>query len=98
VNLIFAVVIFTSLFLIASERNTNVIGTVVAGSPAASAHLQKGDAILRVAGRRVDPKDIPAHIRATEGKPFDIVVRRHGNRVVIGPLRAKQDHGAHGTG
>jgi regulator of sigma E protease len=98
VNLIFAVVIFTSLFLIASERNTNVIGTVVAGSPAASAHLQKGDAILRVAGRRVDPKDIPAHIRATEGKPFDIVVRRHGNRVVIGPLRAKQDHGAYRIG
>ncbi len=98
VNLIFAVVIFTSLFLIASERNTNVIGTVVAGSPAASAHLQKGDAILLVAGRRVDPKDIPAHIRATEGKPFDIIVRRHGNRVVIGPLRAKQDHGAYRIG
>ena len=98
VNLVFAVVIFTSLFLVASERNTNVIGRVLSGSPAAAAQLRPGDAIERVAGARVKPNEIPKHIRATEGRPFRIVVLRHGKRVVIGPVRAKEDHGAYRIG
>src|SRR6478735_3397132 len=92
VNLIFAVVIFTSLFLVASERNTNVIGTVVAGSPAATAQLRSGDRILRIAGQTMPAGDIPAHIRATNGRPFRILVLRNGKRVVLGPLRAKEDN------
>jgi regulator of sigma E protease len=98
VNLLFAMVIFTALFLVASERNTNVIGRVLAGSPAAAAHLRSGDAIERVAGRPVKPDDIPKHIRATQGRPFRIVVQRNGKRVVIGPLRAKEDNGAYRIG
>ena len=98
VNLVFAIVLFTSLFLVAAVRETNVIGRVVAGSPAASAHLQKGDRVLRVAGVRVEPKQIPAHIRATEGKPFTVLVARNGHRVTIGPLRARQDQGAYRIG
>src|SRR5438874_12617710 len=78
VNLVFAIVLFTSLFLVASERNTNVVGRVLSGSPAAAAHLRAGDAIDLIAGRPVKPKDIPKHIRATEGRPFRLVVARHG--------------------
>jgi regulator of sigma E protease len=98
VNLIFAVVLFTSLFLVASERNTNVIGRVLPGTPAAAAHLRSGDAIDLVAGERVKPTDIPKHIRATHGKPFRLVITRNGKRVVIGPLRAREDHGAYRIG
>jgi len=98
VNLVFAIVLFTSLFLVASERNTNVVGRVLSGSPAAAAHLRAGDAIDLIAGRPVKPKDIPKHIRATEGRPFRLVVERHGKRVVIGPLRAREDHGAYRIG
>jgi regulator of sigma E protease len=98
VNLVFAIVLFTSLFLVASERNTNVIGRVLNGSPAAAAHLRAGDAIQSVAGQKVKPADIPKHIRATEGRQFTIVVNRNGKRVVIGPLSAKEDHGAYRIG
>ena len=98
VNLVFAIVLFTSLFLVASERNTNVIGRVLPGTPAAAAHLRSGDAIDLVAGERLKPNDIPKHIRATGGRPFRLVVTRSGKRVVIGPLRAKEDHGAYRIG
>jgi regulator of sigma E protease len=98
VNLIFAIVLFTSLFLVASEHNTNVIGRVLPGTPAAAAHLRAGDAIDSVAGARVKPSDIPKHIRATDGRPFRLVVTRNGKRVVVGPIRAREDHGAYRIG
>jgi regulator of sigma E protease len=98
VNLVFAFVLFAALFVVASETNTNVIGRVLAGSPAAAAHLRSGDAIDRIAGERVKPTDIPKHIRATEGRPFRLVITRSGKRVVIGPLRAREDHGAYRIG
>jgi regulator of sigma E protease len=98
VNLVFAIVLFACVFLVASEKNTNVIGQVVSGSPAAAAQLRAGDRVLRVAGEPVEPKQIPAHIRATEGRPFTIVVERAGRRVVLGPLQARPDHGAYRIG
>jgi regulator of sigma E protease len=98
VNLVFAIILFTGLYMVAAERNTNVIGRVVTGSPAAAAHVKAGDRILLVQGQAVKPDDIPKHIRATQGKPFTIVVRRDGRRVVVGPLRAKEDHGAYRIG
>jgi len=98
VNLVFAVVIFTSLFLVASERGTRTIGTVVPRTPAASAHLRAGDVIERIQGRAVEPRDISKEIRSTGGRPFTLVVLRDGKRVVIGPLRAKEDNGAYRIG
>jgi regulator of sigma E protease len=97
VNLVFAIVLFTALFVVSVTRDTNVIGRVVAGTPAAAAHLQPGDRVLAVAGEKVAPKDIPAHIRATNGRPFTIVVNRHGRRVVV-PLRAKSIDGSYRIG
>jgi regulator of sigma E protease len=97
VNLVFAVVLFTCLFVVATTRDTNVIGRVVPNTPAAAAKLEVGDRIVSVAGRRLRPKDIPAHIRATGGRRFTLVVQRHGQRVAI-PLRAKLDDGAYRIG
>ncbi|MFL5926016.1 MAG: M50 family metallopeptidase [Gaiellaceae bacterium] len=97
VNLVFAIVLFTALFLVSVTRDTNVIGRVVSGTPAAAAHLQKGDRVIAVAGAKVPPKDIPAHIRGTNGRPFTIVVRRDGRRLVV-PLRAKQIDGSYRIG
>ncbi len=94
VNLVFAIVLFTALFMVAAERNTNVIGRVLPRSPAAAAHLRSGDRILAVDGVATKPKQIPKLIRATKGHPFQLVVRRDGKRLVIGPLRAREDHGA----
>jgi regulator of sigma E protease len=97
VNLVFALLLFTALFVVSVTRETNVVGTVAQGTPAAAARVHVGDRVIAVAGRKVAPKDIPAQIRATEGRPFKLVVDRHGRRVVI-PVTAKKVQGAYRIG
>jgi regulator of sigma E protease len=97
VNLVFAIVLFTGLFVVSVTRDTNVIGEVLKGSPAASAQLHKGDHVLAVAGQRVAPKEIPAHIRATDGRPFTLLIARDGRTIRV-PIRAKLTQGAYRIG
>lgn len=98
VNLVFAFLLFTILFVVATTRDTNVIGQVLSKSPAAAAGFRNGDKVLRVDGAAVKPKDIPARIRATGGKPFSVLVDRSGRRVSVGPIRARLDQGAYRIG
>jgi regulator of sigma E protease len=98
VNLVFAFLLFTILFVVATTRDTNVIGQVLSKSPAAAAGFKNGDKVLRVDGAAVKPKDIPARIRATGGKPFSVLVDRSGRRVSVGPIRARLDQGAYRIG
>ncbi len=98
VNLVFAIILFTALFVVATTRNTNVVGQVLKGEPAKAAGLHAGDRILTVAGRPVAAEHIPEAIRATDGRPFRITVSRHGRRVVLGPMQAHQVGGAYRIG
>jgi regulator of sigma E protease len=98
VNLVFAFVLFTAIYLVATTRATNVIGRVVPGTPAAAVGLKAGDAVQSINGVKLTPDEIPSHIRATGGKPFTLVVDRHGKRVVVGPVRAKVTNGAYRIG
>jgi regulator of sigma E protease len=98
VNLVFAFLLFASLFVVATTRDTNVVGQVLAKSPAAHARLQEGDRILRIDGAAVKPSQIPAHIRGMAGRPFRVVVDRHGRRVTVGPVRARLTQGAYRIG
>jgi regulator of sigma E protease len=98
VNLVFAFLLFTILFVVATTRDTNVIGQVLSKSPAAAAGFRNGDKVLRVDGAAVKPKDIPARIRATGGRPFRVLVDRSGRRVSVGPIRARLDQGAYRIG
>jgi regulator of sigma E protease len=97
VNLVFAILLFTALFLVSVTRQTNIVGQVSPGTPAAAAHVHVGDHVLAVNGQEVAPKEIPAHIRATEGRPFTLLVDRHGKRVVV-PVQAKKIDGAYRIG
>jgi regulator of sigma E protease len=97
VNLVFAILLFIALFLVSVTRETNIIAKVAANTPAAAAHIQNGDRVIAVAGQKVAPKDIPAHIRATEGRPFKLLINRHGKQIVV-PLQAKQVDGAYRIG
>jgi len=98
INLLFAFVLFSALFMIATTKSTNVIARVEAGTPAAAAGLHTGDRIISVAGTRVKPDDISHAIRSTDGRPFRLVVQRHGGRVVIGPTRARISDGVYRIG
>ena len=97
VNLVFALLLFTALFLVSVTRDTNIVARVSPGSPAAAAHLHAGDRVIAVAGEKVEPKDIPAHIRATHGRPFTLLIARHGRRLTV-PLRARTIQGAYRIG
>jgi regulator of sigma E protease len=97
VNLLFAIVLFTILFVVATTRDTNVIGRVLPKTPAAAAGVEVGDRIVTVGGETMKPRDIPAHIRATKGREFTLVVNRDGRTVAI-PLRARLDAGAYRIG
>ena len=98
INLVFAFVLFAALFMLSTTKSTNVIARVQSGSPAAAAGLHSGDRILSVAGARVKPDDIAHAIRSTEGRPFRLVVRRDGRRVVLGPTQAKVSDGVYRIG
>jgi regulator of sigma E protease len=84
--------------MLGSIEATNTVDRVLAGRPAAAAGLKAGDEIVSIAGRRVEPEGIPRAINATEGRPFTIVVRRDGDTVVLGPLRARLDSGSYRVG
>jgi regulator of sigma E protease len=97
-NIVFAVVLFAVLFMIATTRGTTV-GAVLAGRPAVAAGLHKGDRILIVNGHEiVNPVDITHDITTTHGRPFTLVVQRGKQRVTIGPVRARLDQGAYRIG
>ena len=98
VNLAFAIVLFTGIFLVATSHATTVVGRVKTDSPAAHAGIEAGDRILWIAGRPVDGNDVAASIRATRGRPFRLQVDRAGRRVTIGPLRARETDGAYRIG
>src|SRR2546423_13687065 len=69
VNLVFAIVLFTALFMAAAERNTNVLGRVLSRSPAPAPQLHAGDRLLNVGGVAAPPPPIPHPLRATTGTP-----------------------------
>jgi regulator of sigma E protease len=97
-NIVFAVLIFAALFMLGTTEATRTVDHVISGRPAAAAGLKAGDEILAVAGHPVTPSQISHRINGTHGTPFTIVVRRNGERVVVGPLRARLDQGVYRVG
>jgi regulator of sigma E protease len=97
-NILLAIVLFAAIFMLGSIEATNTVDRVIAGRPAAAAGLKPGDEIVAIAGRPVVATGIPPAINGTGGRPFTIVVRRGGERVVVGPLRARVDNGVYRVG
>jgi regulator of sigma E protease len=97
-NVAFAIAIFAALFMLGTTVPTRTVDEVIPGRAAAAAGLQGGDEILVVAGRQVEADEIARTINGTQGRPFTIVVDRDGKRVVVGPLRAREDAGVYRVG
>ena len=98
VNLVCALILFAAVFMTFSTVPTRIVAGIEKGFPAAAAGLKKGDRVVVVAGKPVRPKTLPDAINATHGKPFRITVVRKGERVVLGPVRAKLNGGRYRIG
>lgn len=79
-NFLLAIIIFASFFAFVGTPRTNVVGSVLAKSPAALAGIQPGDRILSVAGRNTSSFD----------DVFNVVAMRPNETVAIEVQRGDQ--------
>jgi regulator of sigma E protease len=96
-NVLIAFLILFIVFAVSggpSSRPTNEVAGIVAGSPAAAAHLQVGDRIVAVDGRPTRTfAAISHHIRESHGRPITLTVERSGHPVTVGPRPTIHQHG-----
>lgn len=100
-NVLLALVLFTVAFSganVSVGRLTRGVYSVLPGYPAQKAGLKAGDQIEKIAGRPVVATGIQHGVESTRGRPFTIVVDRHGHLVTIGPLRARKQDGRYIVG
>lgn len=98
-NLVFAIVLFSVLFMVGNGVATTRVATVLPKHPAAAAGLEPGDRIVAIDGKTVDePRQIPSRIADSKGKPLRIAVVRGDRLVVIGPVEPKKDGDAYRLG
>jgi regulator of sigma E protease len=90
-NLAFAVVIFAIVLMSAGGKPTTVVADVIEGRPAQEVGLQPGDRILEIDGAPVTPSQITERISGSEGSQLVVLVLRDGERVLLGPVRARRD-------
>ena len=99
-NVVFAIVIFTALLMVASggyrlgfelrasgNQATATIHRVLVGTPAADAGLRPGDRVVAINGKAVDGESIPPTIRASRGDPLRLTVNRGGKTLQLRPVR-----------
>jgi regulator of sigma E protease len=99
-NLLFAIVLFTALFLISSggtrlgfaiQSNAPVVAQVRADRPAGRMGLKPGDRILAVNGQRVQRiEDVPRLIESAKG-PVTLQVRRGARLLNLGPATPRAE-------
>jgi regulator of sigma E protease len=73
------------------EQVTRVVDSVLSDEPAQRMGLKPGDAIIAVNDKPVTPAEISKEIRASAGEPVGLTVRRAGEQLTLGPVRAQRE-------
>ncbi len=97
-NLVLAVVLFASLFMVGGGKATTTVNEVLPNRPAAAVGLRPGDTIVAIDGTPVQPSDIAARISSSGGQPVALEVRRGRELVELGPIRPVRIEGAYRLG
>jgi regulator of sigma E protease len=97
-NVVFAVVVFSILFMLGGGRVTATVDKVLNGHPAARIGLQPGDRILAINGKPVGPTGISRAISDSQGRPLTLKVVRAGRAVTLGPVAPQKDQGSYRLG
>ena len=84
---------------IGGGKATQVVDSILPGSPAATAGLQSGDRIVSIGGSPISsPSEIPERISGSEGSELTLTVVRGGEDVRLGPIRPELRDGAYRLG
>jgi regulator of sigma E protease len=97
-NILLALVLFTGLYMTSVGSATTSVDAVSPGSPAAAAGLHRGDVIVSINERHVEPEDISKLIANSDGKPLTLMVARNGTLVVLSPAKARESDGRYRLG
>jgi regulator of sigma E protease len=97
-NLLFAVLVFTVLFMIAGGKATTTVDEVLTDTPAAHMGLKSGDHIVAIDGHAVRADEISRVISHSQGHPITLLVRRDGRTATLGPTRPEKTAGVYRLG
>jgi regulator of sigma E protease len=97
-NLLFAIILFSALFMVGGGKATRTVQDVVPDSRAESAGLKSGDTIVRIGGVKVTASQIPQTISSSAKRPVILTVRRNGDSKTLKPVEPKLDHGRYRLG
>jgi regulator of sigma E protease len=94
-NVVFAIVLFSVLYIVGTFKVSSTVGQVLPNHPAASAGLEPGDQIVSVNGQAVPPDRISELIRASNGRPLTLQVIRRDQVVTVGPVKPRKEQGTY---
>ena len=97
-NILFAVILFTGLFMTSGGKATTTIEAVREGTAAAALGLRAGDRIVSINGLPMTGRTIPDIISGSNGRPLTLVIVRDGDRLRVGPRPAQRDQGIYRLG
>ncbi|HST24873.1 MAG TPA: M50 family metallopeptidase [Gaiellaceae bacterium] len=91
-NLVFAVVLFACVFMVAGWSATTKVAVVLHKSQAAAAGLKSGDQVIEINGSPVTANQISDRINSSRGRPVTLTVVTPGGQVTtLKPERPIKD-------
>ena len=97
-NILFALVLFTGLYMTSGGKPTTTVESVRASSAAAALGLQAGDRIVSIDGMPMTAESISRTIAASSGKPLTVVVLRDGTASARAAAPPQKDAGVYRLG
>lgn len=97
-NVLFALIVFSALFMLGGGKATTKVHDVLPGRPAIVAGLRPGDRIVAIDAVPIKASQIPQRISASRGRPLVLTVARGTELVQIGPVRPQRIDGTYRLG